>query len=157
MTIIVGEHFQIKQQIGSGSFGKVYLGIDLRTNEPVAIKMESTNTKYPQLLYESKLSTVLQRGHGFPKVRWYGTRSSHTCMVTDLLGPSLNDLFEASDKRFSVITVMMIAEQLITRVAYMHMKHFLHRDIKPDNFLVGRNEEGVRPCRARGCDLLVPR
>ncbi|KAH9254439.1 hypothetical protein BASA81_007552 [Batrachochytrium salamandrivorans] len=134
----VGKKYRLGRKIGSGSFGDVYLGTDVTTGEDVAIKLERIRTKHPQLLYESKLYRILQGEPGVPYMRWFGVDAHYNVLVTDLLGPSMEDLFNAVGRLFSPLNVMMIAEQLIARIEYMHTKHFIHRDIKPDNFLVGR-------------------
>jgi casein kinase 1 alpha len=63
-------------------------------------------------------------------------------LVMDLLGPSLEDLFDYCSRRFTVKTVLMLADQMIGRVEYIHSKNFVHRDIKPDNFLMGKAKGG---------------
>ncbi|XP_074268206.1 casein kinase 1-like protein 2 [Silene latifolia] len=133
----VGNKFRLGRKIGSGSFGEIYLGTNIQTNEDVAIKLENVKTKHPQLLYESKLYKILQGGTGIPNVRWFGVEGDYNVLVIDLLGPSLEDLFNFCSRKFSLKTVLMLADQMINRVEFVHSKSFLHRDIKPDNFLMG--------------------
>jgi casein kinase 1 len=135
--MLVGNKYRLKKKIGSGSFGVIYLGQNVASNEEVAVKLEESRAQNPQLFYESKLCRYLQGGVGIPNIYYYGTENNYNVMVIDLLGPSLEDLMGLCGRRFSVKTVLMLAEQMITRVEYMHAKNFLHRDIKPDNFLVG--------------------
>ena len=59
----------------------------------------------------------------------------------DLLGPNLEELFSFCGGRFSLKTVLMIAEQLISRIGHIHTKYFVHRDIMPRNFLIGLNKK----------------
>ncbi|OMO70742.1 hypothetical protein CCACVL1_18683 [Corchorus capsularis] len=133
----VGNKYRLGRKIGSGSFGEIYLGTNIQTNEEVAIKLENVKTKHPQLLYESKLYKILQGGTGIPNVRWFGVEGDYNVLVMDLLGPSLEDLFNFCSRKLSLKTVLMLADQMINRVEFVHSKSFLHRDIKPDNFLMG--------------------
>ncbi|XP_010650105.1 casein kinase 1-like protein 10 isoform X2 [Vitis vinifera] len=137
MDHVIGGKFKLGRKIGSGSFGELYLGINVQTGEEVAVKLEPVKTKHPQLHYESKLYMLLQGGTGVPHLKWFGVEGEYNAMVIDLLGPSLEDLFNYCNRKFSLKTVLMLADQLINRVEYMHSRGFLHRDIKPDNFLMG--------------------
>jgi len=137
MELRVGGKYRLGKKLGSGSFGDIYLGTNRQTDEEVAIKLESVKSKHPQLLYESKLYRILAGGVGVPNVHWYGVEGEYNAMVIDLLGPSLEDLFNFCSRKFSLKTVLMSADQMINRVEYVHAKNFIHRDIKPDNFLIG--------------------
>mmetsp|Transcript_64768 Transcript_64768/g.107333 ORF Transcript_64768/g.107333 Transcript_64768/m.107333 type:complete len:322 (+) Transcript_64768:95-1060(+) len=137
MELRVGGKFRLGRKIGSGSFGDIYIGTNVQTGDEVAIKLESIKSKHPQLLYESKLYKILAGGVGVPNVHWYGVEGDYNVMVIDLLGPSLEDLFSFCNRKFSLKTVLMLADQMVNRVEYVHAKNFIHRDIKPDNFLIG--------------------
>lgn len=137
MDHVVGGKFKLGRKIGSGSFGELYLAVNVQNGEEVAVKLEPVKTKHPQLQYESKIYMLLQGGTGVPHLKWFGVESEYNVMVIDLLGPSLEDLFNYCNRKFSLKTILMLADQLINRVEYMHSRGFLHRDIKPDNFLMG--------------------
>ena len=146
MDLLVGNKYRVGQKIGSGSFGDIYRGTNIQTGEPVAVKLEPVKTRHPQLLYEARLYKILASGGGsvvgIPNVWWYGVEGDYNVMVMDLLGPSLEDLFSFCGRKYSLKTTLMLADQLVSRVELVHTKHFLHRDIKPDNFLMGTGRKG---------------
>jgi casein kinase I family protein HRR25 len=110
----VGEKYRFGRQIGSGSFGEIFMGTCLEDGEEVAIKVERLRSNDPQLEYEAKVYKCLAGGAGIPSVRWFGVEASHNCMVMDLLGPSLEDLFTYCGRKFSLKTVLLLADQMVS-------------------------------------------
>eukprot|EP00123_Amoebidium_parasiticum_P002133 comp13369_c0_seq1/m.8838 comp13369_c0_seq1/g.8838 ORF comp13369_c0_seq1/g.8838 comp13369_c0_seq1/m.8838 type:complete len:415 (-) comp13369_c0_seq1:19-1263(-) len=139
--LIGNKRYRVASKIGAGSFGDIHIGYDVQTGCDVAIKVEPKNSQHPQLLYEAKVCRALvgdKKGCGIPCVQWSGTEGEYNLMVMDLLGPSLEELFQSCNAQFTLKTVLLLADQMISRVEYIHDHNYLHRDIKPDNFLMGR-------------------
>ncbi|KXS19120.1 kinase-like protein [Gonapodya prolifera JEL478] len=135
---VVGVHYKVGKKIGEGSFGIIYEGVNLLNNGPVAIKFEPRKSDAPQLRDEYRTYKILAGCVGIPNVYYFGQEGLHNILVIDLLGPSLEDLFDICGRRFSVKTVCMAAKQMVTRVQTIHDRNLIYRDIKPDNFLIGR-------------------
>ncbi|KAJ3543869.1 hypothetical protein NMY22_g2984 [Coprinellus aureogranulatus] len=92
--------------------GDICLGISIHLWRGTVIKLESDSlkAKHPQLEYESKVYKTLAGGVGVPFVRWFGTECDYNAMVLDLLGPSLEDLFNFCNRKFSLKTILLLAD-----------------------------------------------
>lgn len=130
---IINGIWRIDKELGSGSFGVVYMGTDIHTGEEVAIKMEPREEKH-RLKKERKIYKTLEGGEGVPNVRWYGKIFGFNILVIDLLGPSLEDAFDGADRLLSLKTVLLLADQLLHRIEQLHNIGFVHRDVKAGLF-----------------------
>ena len=136
---IVAIHYALGPKIGEGSFGVIFQGENILNKnhiDPVAIKFEPRNSDAPQLRDEFRAYRILHDAPGIPRAYYYGQEGMHNVLIIDLLGPSLEDLFEWCGRRFSIKTTCLLAKQMIQRVRSIHEHDLIYRDIKPDNFLV---------------------
>lgn len=130
--------YKLIKILGEGTFGKVYKGKNLRTNEYVAIK--SVERKASSLKNEIKICNHLANIKGIYKLRWYGSDLTYNYAVFDLLGPSLKE--ELREKGiYDYRTLVPIATQIITIIEHIHKRGILHRDIKLENFMLGLNDK----------------
>ena len=79
----------------------------------MAIKLEPIKCKFPQLFYETKIYKILSGGLGVPHLHWYGVEGDYNAMVMELLGPSLEDMFNYCKRKLTLKTVLMVGDQMI--------------------------------------------
>ncbi|KAG6860623.1 hypothetical protein C0995_009272 [Termitomyces sp. Mi166 len=106
---LVGVHYRVGKKIGEGSFGVIF--------------------EVSEIIH-AMAALCSPHVAGIPQIYHFGQEGLHNILVIDLLGPSLEDLFDMCGRKFSIKT--------ISRVQTIHEKNLIYRDIKPDNFLIGR-------------------
>ena len=124
--------YRLREKIGSGSFGvccfnlsyyllqqiivigDVYARQDIITGQQVAVKMEPIETEHPKLKHEWHIYQVLGQSTGIPYLFWFGMEHGYRALVMGLLGLSLEELFNACNQKFSLKTILMLANQLVS-------------------------------------------
>jgi serine/threonine protein kinase len=140
---MINDHYIMSDSmIGNGSYGRVYRGVDRRTDDMVAIKIDNDpfllerEVKVYQYLWQYLEAGYTPNLH-IPRLLWEGTHGGKRILVLERLGPSLDKLFDRYGKRWSRSTVYWILIQALRLIGDLHELGILHRDIKPDNFSIG--------------------
>jgi casein kinase I family protein HRR25 len=137
---LIANKYKIIEKIGQGSFGEIYKGQNIRTNQPVAIKVELIKNNTMLLKNESTFYQYLKDVKCIPNIKWFGKDDNNYYMVIDLLGNSLQCLKEKKNI-FTLRDTLHIGIYIINLLKNLHEKFLIHRDIKPDNFLFGLNDK----------------
>ncbi|KAK2950062.1 putative Casein kinase I [Blattamonas nauphoetae] len=139
---LVNECFKLssKKPIGKGGFGTIFVVVDIHTMKEYAAKFEKKG-KGDLLSFEHHILNQIQSEQGFTLVQYYGEQDGFLILVFDLLGRNLEDRFNCCCRRFSIETIAHIGIQCLQRLEQLHSIGYLHRDVKPENFVFGRDEK----------------
>ena len=130
------DKYKTIKKLGEGSFGKVYKAE--YNGEYYALKFESRSRTKSLLEMESTVMAYLQ-GPNIPYIKSYGYSGDYNLLVMQYMDKSLEDILHIR-KTFSIKTTAMIGFQLIGVLHYIHDKNYIHRDVKPDNCVMGSDE-----------------
>ena len=138
--MIISNKYELIEKINEGSFGQVYKGKHVRTGELVAVKIERKSDTGSSLKNEARVYQYLAKEPGFLHLKWYQTDEQYSYLVIDLLVCSLTRLIKIKGQ-IPIKVVLQLGIQMIKRIETLHNKYLLHRDIKPDNFMLGSNKQ----------------
>ena len=121
-----------------------YYGENIKNNEPVFMKIEKKNLKY-NFLESEAYCLINLKGFGIPRIISYGKVGKYNILVEELLGKSLHELWKLRNikEKLNIKNVCMVALQALDRLEYIHSKNYIHRDIKPQNFVNGRKDPNI--------------
>ena len=134
--------FRIIQKISDGTFGKIYRVVNPQ-GKYFAMKTERNDSKFHLLEQEAFNLLEIKGGTGIPKLISFGKTKNYSLLIEEYLPKSLSDLFLYNRDKLTIRDKCLIAIQLIERIEYLHSKTLVHRDIKPDNFLIGLEDPNL--------------
>jgi serine/threonine protein kinase len=137
--IHVEDKYKLINKIGSGSFGEVYIAMDKNTNKSYAAKIEEKKSN-SRLKEEYDIYKKLKKRGiktGIPKVITYIETNKQHILIMQLLGKSLDNVLEEKGGTFDLGTVLKLGLNITELLEKIHDAGFIHRDIKPNNFLLG--------------------
>lgn len=142
--LLVNARWRLERQLGSGAFAKVYEARDVKRGVVVAVKLERVGGKM-LLEKESQIYSTIDDHRGadsrIPRMYYFGREGPYNVLVMDCLGASLGQLLRRRGKGFSTKSVLQMAIQGVKCLQELHRAGVVHRDIKPDNMVVGHRND----------------
>ena len=139
---LIFKKFRPMKHLCKGAFCDIYAGINILTKEKVAIKVEERYKMDKNLETECYFLFSL-KGIGIPKVISFGHNKEYDILVMPLLGKSLHEIQSTKNFNFEFKDICLMAIQIIERIQWVHSQKIIHRDIKPDNFLIGLDDPNI--------------
>jgi serine/threonine protein kinase len=131
------KHYRVGKEIGAGTFGIVYDGINTISHENVALKVISKEklAQIPHGLHmlhnEIRILQNLRRFHISPLISTYETVDCFVLVLEKGCGGHLFDYIEAHSSSYGEKMLKSIFKQLLDILKILHSAGFIHRDIKP--------------------------
>ena len=139
---IIFKKFEIKKKLGKSSTIDIYEGVSLEDNKPVLIKIEPKTSE--KLYLETEAYNLYTfKGFGIPELIKLGKKNNNLILIESKKGRSLYDLFMENNRKFSLNEICLIGIQCIERLKFIHSKNYIHRNIKPENFVIGLEDPHV--------------
>ena len=133
--------YTLMKKLGEGSFGAIYAARS--EHNWYAIKLENKSKGQNLLENEAYIMSYLH-GKRIPFIKSFGYSGEFNVLVMELMGKSLENIFENLPiKKMTVNCVGKLGIQMVEILEFIHDKHIIHRDIKPDNFVMGRGEKSI--------------
>ena len=141
---LIFNKYKVKTYRNLSHLSLLYEGVNIKDNEPIFIKIEKKNLKYNFLESEAYCLFNL-KGFGIPKLISYGKIGLYNILIEELLGKTLHELWKLrnTSQISNIKNVCMVALQTLDRLEYIHSKNYIHRDIKPQNFVTGRKDPNI--------------
>ena len=139
---IIFKKYEVKKKLGKSSTIDIYEGVSLEDNKPVLIKIEPKTSE--KLYLETEAYNLYTfKGFGIPELIKLGKKNNNLILIESKKGRSLYDLFMENNRKFSLNEICLIGIQCIERLKFIHSKNYIHRNIKPENFVIGLEDPHV--------------
>ena len=140
LNTIFFNKYRLVEKLGEGTFGMIFKCES--TDGLCAFKFEKKRNGRRSLLRTESEVMIELKGYGIPNIILYIEQGDYNIMIMELLGKSLESLVKQfNDEKFSLKTVCMLAIEILKILKKVHEKHYIHRDIKPDNFAIGYSDQ----------------